>query len=202
MPSRGSHRLRATEKRMLNEIELQMPFQSHASIDGTTDSRSTTAVARRSAERSDSFDEFIWNTIAISNSAEKLNSIWAKMLGLSVHQWMMLVAIRDLDCGRGISVSGVASKLQVDPSFVTCESKKLEKIGLLKRVKSLNDARVVMMTLTNMAHSEISRAFTTYEPTKDSIFRDVEGMLEEVNLSLWSLREKLERAVKRLQAEI
>jgi hypothetical protein len=59
-----------------------------------------------------------------------------------------------------------------------------------------------MMTLTNMAHSEISRAFTTYEPTKDSIFRDVEGMLEEVNLSLWSLREKLERAVKRLQAEI
>lgn len=99
-------------------------------------------------------------------------------------------------------MSGVASKLQVDPSFVTCESKKLEKIGLLKRVKSPNDARVVMMTLTNMAHSEISRAFTTYEPTKDSIFRDVEGMLEEVNLSLWSLREKLERAVKRLQAEI
>jgi DNA-binding MarR family transcriptional regulator len=187
---------------MLNEIELQMPFQSHVSIDGTTDARSTTAGARRSAERYDSFDEFLWNTIAISNSAEKLNSIWAKMLGLSVHQWMMLVAIRDLDCGRGISVSGVASKLQVDPSFVTCESKKLEKIGLLKRVKSPNDARVVMMTLTNMAHSEISRAFTTYEPTKDSIFRDVEGMLEEVNLSLWSLREKLERAVKRLQAEI
>lgn len=202
MPSRGSHHLRATEKRMLNEIELQMPFQSHASIDGATHPRSRTPVARQSADRYDSFDEFIWNMIAVSNSAEKLNSIWAKMLGLSVHQWMILVAIRDLDRSRGISVSGVASKLQVDPSFVTCESKKLERNGLLQRVKSPNDARVVMMTLTNKARSEISRVLTTHEPTKESIFRDVEGLLDEVNATLWSLREKLERAAKRLQAEI
>jgi DNA-binding MarR family transcriptional regulator len=151
----------------------------------------------------DSFDEFLWNIFSISNFYEEISFAWAQMLGVNVHQWMILTAIRDLDRGNGISVTGVAAKLHADPSFVTLQSKNLEKLGFLRRANSVEDARVVLMSLTEKASMEIAKLREAQEPAKQSIFCDLEGHhLDDVNAKLALLREKFQRTAKRLAAEL
>jgi len=156
-----------------------------------------------STTQRDSFDEFLWNILSISNHFEKINVVWAQMLGVNVHQWMILMAIRNLDRGKGISVSGVATKIHADPSFVTSQSKNLEKLGFLKRTNSAEDARVVLMSLTAKASKDIGKLLATQEPAKKQVFCDLEDhSLDDVNKKLSLLRDRFQRTAKRLAAEL
>jgi DNA-binding MarR family transcriptional regulator len=182
-----------------------MVVRRRPSIDGVTASKPAKRKAggKLAAHQRDSFDEFLWNILSISNFYEEISFAWAKMLGVNVHQWMILMAIRYLDCGNGISVTGVAAKLHADPSFVTQQSKNLEKLGFLRRANSAEDARVVLMSLTSKASNEIRKLLATQEPAKKSIFCDLEGhTLDDVNAKLSLLREKFQRTAKRLVAEL
>jgi DNA-binding MarR family transcriptional regulator len=182
-----------------------MAVRRKPSIDGAAASKpqKAKAVSRITASQRDAFDEFLWNILSISNFFEEISFAWAQMLGVNVHQWMILMAIRDLDRGNGISVSGVSAKLHADPSFVTQQSKNLEKLGFLRRANSAEDARVVLMSLTSKASKEIGKLLAAQEPAKKSIFCDLEGhSLDDVNAKLSLLREKFQRTAKRLAAEL
>lgn len=181
-----------------------MTVRRKPSIDGVTvappQKRKAAGVPAR---QRDSFDEFLWNIFSISNFYEEISSSWAQMLGVNVHQWMILMAIRDLDRGNGISVTGVSIKLHADPSFVTSQSKSLEKLGFLRRANSAEDARVVLMSLTDKASTEIGKLLAAQEPARRSIICDLEGPhLDDVNAKLTLLREKFQRTAKRLAAEL
>jgi DNA-binding MarR family transcriptional regulator len=182
-----------------------MAVRRKPSIDGVTACGSATRKSggKLAARQRDSFDEFLWNILSISNFYEEISFAWAKMLGVNVHQWMILMAIRDLDRGHGVSVTGVSAKLHADPSFVTTQSKSLEKLGFLSRANSAEDARVVLMSLTAKAAKEIGKLLAAQEPAKKSIFCDLEGHhLDDVNAKLTMLRDKFRRTAKRLAAEL
>src|SRR5713226_643049 len=83
-----------------------------------------------------SVEEFLWNIVSINSDFEEISFVWSQMVGINVHQWMILRAIRDLDRGGGISVKGASAKLRADPSFVATQSKSLEKHGFLRRISS------------------------------------------------------------------
>jgi DNA-binding MarR family transcriptional regulator len=53
-------------------------------------------------------------------------------------------------------VKVVAKMLHVDPSFVTTQSKILEKKGFMRRKTSGDDARVVQMSLTDKSYKRIA----------------------------------------------
>jgi DNA-binding MarR family transcriptional regulator len=182
-----------------------MVIRRRPSIDGVTVSGSGKPLAGKklAAHQRDSFDAFLWNIFSISNFFEEISFAWAKMLGVNVHQWMILMAIRDLDRGHGVSVTGVSAKLHADASFVTSQSKSLQKLGFLSRVNSVTDARVVLMSLTSKATTEIGKLLAAQEPAKKSIFCDLEGhSLDDVNAKLAMLCEKFQRTAKRLAAEL
>jgi DNA-binding MarR family transcriptional regulator len=184
-------------------VELKMTIRRRPSIDGAPTSRSVKAVTGITASQRDSFEEFLWNILSISNHFEKINLVWAQMLGVNVHQWMILMAIRDLDNAKGISVVGVATKLHADPSFVTTQSKSLEKLGFLKRASSAEDARVVLMSLTAKASREMGKLLAAQEPAKKQIFCDLgDHSLDDVNKKLSLLRDRFQRTAKRLTAEL
>ena len=86
---------------------------------------------------------------SISVHLEELRHFWAKTLGISGPQWMIIVALSDLDRGDGVPVNAVSKMLHVDPSFVTTQSKLLEKKGFVRRKPSNEDARIVKMSLTD-----------------------------------------------------
>src|SRR3569833_702613 len=81
---------------------------------------------------------FAWEIAAINVHLQEIRYFWAKTLGVSGPQWMILMALADLDQGEGVPVKVVSKMLHVDPSFVTTQSKLLEKKGFMRRKTSVD----------------------------------------------------------------
>jgi DNA-binding MarR family transcriptional regulator len=111
----------------------------------------------RTAVDEDTVRRFTWAVASISVHLEELNGFWARALDISGPQWMILVTLAELDQDTGDPVNAVARKLQVDSSFVTTQSKILEKKGLLRRRTSEQDARVVQMSLTDKTYKQMAQ---------------------------------------------
>ena len=99
---------------------------------------------------------FTWEIASISVHLEELRHFWAKTLGISGPQWMIIMALADLDKGEGVPVNAVSKLLHVDPSFVTTQSKLLEKKGFVRRKNSTEDARIVNMSLSDMTYKHLA----------------------------------------------
>lgn len=108
---------------------------------------------------------------------------------------MILMALADLDEGEGVSVKVVSKMLHVDPSFVTTQSKMLEKKGFMRRRTSENDARVVQMSLTDKTYKHIASLASQRESLNDFIFAEFGNReLAELTGKLGQLKNCLEKA--------
>src|SRR3954463_5827697 len=76
----------------------------------------------RSTSNLDIIRRFTWEISSINMYLEELRQFWARTLGISGPQWLILMAISDLDKDDGIPVNVVPKLLHVDPSFVTPQS--------------------------------------------------------------------------------
>jgi DNA-binding MarR family transcriptional regulator len=147
--------------------------------------------------------QFIWDIVSISSSLEDIRRIWADTLGVSGPQWLILMAINELDRGAGVSLRDVTAKLHVDPSFIATQSRMLEKSGFVRRVASSDDARILLMTLTEKTSDGIKSLSALQETLNSFIFSDLDGqMLNETFRTLSFLKAKLEKAKLRLASEI
>src|SRR6476619_3048306 len=109
---------------------------------------------------------------AINVHLQEIRYVWAKTLGGSGSQWMILMALADLDQGEGVPVKVVSKMLHVDPSFVTTQSKMLEKKGFMRRKTSGDDARVVQMSLTDKSYKHIASLAAQQEELHNLIFAE------------------------------
>jgi MarR family transcriptional regulator, organic hydroperoxide resistance regulator len=138
---------------------------------------------------------FAWEIAAINVHLQEIRYFWAKTLGVSGPQWMILMALADLDQGEGVPVKVVSKMLHVDPSFVTTQSKMLEKKGFLRRKTSDDDARVVQMSLTDKTYKHIASLASQQEELNNFIFAEFsERELGEFTAKLAALKERLEKA--------
>ncbi|WP_445219909.1 MarR family winged helix-turn-helix transcriptional regulator [Bradyrhizobium sp. Pa8] len=101
--------------------------------------------------------DFIWNVVEVHCQLEEIHKSWAQLLGITEPQWLILMAIEELDEGRGVSGIAVANKLRIHPAFVTNQTKRLEKLEFLARVTSPDDARYLRISLTQKAQAEIRK---------------------------------------------
>jgi len=92
--------------------------------------------------------ELIWNLHAVNKLFQRLEEVWASSLGLSLSQWSILMAIRALDVGNGISIAEVTKRLRIESSYITTQSKFLELNGYVNRSSSLDDRRIVLLSLS------------------------------------------------------
>ncbi len=138
---------------------------------------------------------FAWEIAAINIHLQEIRYFWAKTLGVSGPQWMILMALADLDQGEGVPVKVVSKKLHVDPSFVTTQSKMLEKKGFMRRKTSEDDARVVQMSLTDKTYKHIAGLASQQEELNNFIFAEFsERDLSEFTAKLAALKARLEKA--------
>ena len=139
--------------------------------------------------------QFAWEIAAINVHLQEIRYFWAKALGVSGPQWMILMALADLDQGEGVAVKVVSKMLHVDPSFVTTQSKMLEKKGFMRRKTSGDDARVVQMSLTDKTYKHIAGLASQQEELNDFIFAEFSGReLSEFTGKLAALKNRLEKA--------
>jgi len=107
----------------------------------------------------------------------------------------ILMALADMDKGEGASVKAVSKLLHVDPSFVTTQSKLLEKKGFVRRRSSVDDARVVQMSLTDKTYKQIANLAARQDELNDFIFAEMDNReLVELTGKLAQLKSRLEKA--------
>src|ERR1044072_5035392 len=139
--------------------------------------------------------QLAWEIAAINVHLQEIRYFWAKALGVSGPQWMILMALADLDQGEGVSVKVVSKMLHVDPSFVTTQSKLLEKKGFMRRKTSGEDARVVQMSLTDKTYKQIAAMTSQQEELNRFIFAEFNARdLTDLNDRLAALKSRLEKA--------
>ncbi len=138
---------------------------------------------------------FAWEIAAINVHLQEIRYFWAMTLGVSGPQWMILMALADLDQGEGVPVKVVSKMLHVDPSFVTTQSKMLEKKGFMRRKTSGDDARVVQMSLTDKSYKHIASLAAQQEELNKFIFAEFNDRdLSEFTDKLTALKARLEKA--------
>lgn len=138
---------------------------------------------------------FGWEITAIAVHLQEIRNLWAKALGVSGPQWMILMALSELDQGHGVPVKIVAKMLHVDSSFVTTQSKMLEKKGFLRRKTSQVDARVVQMSLTDKTCKHIAGLAFQQEELNDFVFSELNHReFSDFTGKLTALKKRFEKA--------
>ncbi|MDH2406569.1 MarR family transcriptional regulator [Bradyrhizobium sp. SSUT18] len=143
--------------------------------------------------------DFVWNIIEIHSQLEEIHKSWAQLLGITEAQWLILMAIEELDGGLGVSGIAVANKLRIHPAFVTNQTKRLEAMEFLARGPSPDDARFVQMSLTSTARAEIKKLSIKREALNSTIFDGLdEASLDYLNKRLSSIAKNSRLASQKL----
>lgn len=146
--------------------------------------------------------QFLWDIASINVHLDEIRHFWARELGISGPQWMILMAVGDLDTGNGVPVKDVSAMLHVDPSFVTTQSKILEKNGFMRRVPSRQDARVVLMSLSDKASKKIAMLASRRDSLSDFVLADFDdAALQDISSQLGKLKTRLQKATVMLAVE-
>ena len=160
------------------------------------------AIAPNPGKNQEIVRRVVWDIAAINVHLDEIRHFWAKELGISGPQWMILMAIGDLDRGKGVAVKDVSAMLHVDPSFVTTQSKMLEKNGFMRRIPSTEDARVVLMSLSDKASKKIALLSSRRDNLSAFVFSGYDdASLKDISDQLSALKSRLEKATLMLAIE-
>jgi DNA-binding MarR family transcriptional regulator len=155
------------------------------------------------AKNQDTIRRLTWVIASINVHLEELRYFWAKTLGISGPQWMILMALADMDQDEGVPVNVVSKKLHVDSSFITTQSKLLEKKGFLRRKTSTEDARIVQMSLTDKTYKHLASLASQQEALNDFIFSEFnDEQLGQLTDKLATLENRLEKARLKVVVDI
>jgi DNA-binding MarR family transcriptional regulator len=152
-------------------------------------------LGKIAVKNQDTIRRFTWVIASINVHLEELRYFWAKTLGISGPQWMILMALADMDQADGVPVNAVSKKLHVDSSFITTQSKLLEKKGFLRRKTSTEDGRIVQMSLTDKTYKHLAGLAAQQEALNEFIFAEFDNeQLDEFTTKLSALKTRLEKA--------
>ena|SRR6266581_520264 len=176
----------------VNKRSLDPPDPAQGAKSGGTPSEDQHTIRR-----------FTWVIASISLHREELRYFWANALGISGPQWMILMALAEIDQDDGVPVNVVSKKLHVDSSFVTTQSRLLEKKGFIRRKNSTEDARIVKMSLTNKTYRHLASLASQQEALHEFIFSQFDDReLGTVTDKLDALRYRLKKACMKMVLDI
>jgi MarR family transcriptional regulator, organic hydroperoxide resistance regulator len=89
-----------------------------------------------------------WVISSAGRCIDQLQYGWARTLGITQIQYLLLIAVADLDEGSGVTIRSAAKRLQVDPSFVKIQTKILEKRGYIQRAMPTGNAQFDPLSLS------------------------------------------------------
>ena len=170
---------------------------------GPTGPAQRASLGSTTRKNQDVIRRFAWSIASISVHLEELRYFWGKALGISGPQWMILMALAEIDQADGVAVNVVSKKLHVDSSFITTQSKMLEKKGFIRRKTSTEDARIVQMSLTDKTYKHLAALASQQETLSEFIFAELDnGELEDLTDKLAALQNKLEKACMKVAMDI
>jgi DNA-binding MarR family transcriptional regulator len=147
--------------------------------------------------------QFMWTAASINAHIEHIYQSYGKALKLSRSQLMILSVLEEHGAGGGMPVKHVAAIVHVDPSFVTQQAKKLEELGLIDRVNSECDARVVLLSLSPDGEKQVATLRTRRDAVRSAAFEMIdERDFQNLNSQLCLLEKRLSKASALLDIEV
>ena len=110
-------------------------------------------------------------------------------LGLTYPQYLAMLVLWEQD---GLTVGEISQRLLTDPGSLTPLLKRLESEGLLKRNRSREDERVVLVQLTDKGRALQQQAKTVPQCILKATGRSLER-LQQLQADLLELRESLQK---------
>ncbi|WP_022722809.1 MarR family winged helix-turn-helix transcriptional regulator [Rhodopseudomonas sp. B29] len=157
--------------------------------------------SRHSPVQPETARRFTATVASVHSFLDDIRAFFAKGLGITGPQFSILTAIQGLDEADGVSVRHVAKALHVDPSFITTQTKLLEKKGMIRRQADPSDARVVKLSLSNKATKQIDAMKIGESSINDVVYADMtDDELEELNEQLSHFKFRLEKICLRMSA--
>ena len=116
------------------------------------------------------FRQMVYDLFTVSVRMEAVRDALAKDLGVSGPQYSMLMAIARLAGADGVPVGRVANQLHVTGSFVTVETGKLVRGGLVEKAPNPQDGRSVLLRLSERGAALLERLATKVSAINDRFF--------------------------------
>jgi DNA-binding MarR family transcriptional regulator len=143
--------------------------------------------------------EIFWETYRLAQVFLDVQNHWARILGVSAPQFLILRTVEEIGGSSGTAVKTVATKLDLHPSSITAQSKALEKLGLMQRTTSEADARFVLMSLTTKARNALTDLKPDRQSLDDMIFADLgTDELREFTERVQRLRKRVAKGLRLL----
>ena len=136
---------------------------------------------------------------AATNSIIRYYRIYLNKIGITYTQYLVLLVLWELE---NCSIKDIAKTLKLDSPTITPIVQKLEKMDLVKRVRSDKDERVVLVSLTKtginlegqVADIQNKVACKTHLKTKD--FNELKETLNQLAQTMTEKEKKLDSLLK------
>ena len=116
------------------------------------------------------FRAFVHGMLAFAARLEAVRDGFATLVGLTGIQYTILISISHLHADGDVTVSAVAGHLHLSGAFVTNETGKLLRLGLITKVQDLNDRRRVCLGVTSPGRELLSNLAPVQIPVNDVLF--------------------------------
>lgn len=148
-----------------------------------------------------SLRKLLYDFFTVSARMETVKRYLGERLNLTGPQYTIMMAVAELQGKAGVSVGRVGEYLHVTGTFVTMESGKLLKKGLLEKHPDLHDGRVSLLSLAPEGVKALQSLFPQLQQINDVFFElDSRAEFERLCKTLEKLVGNSQRALALINA--
>lgn len=121
------------------------------------------------------FRQMLYDISVLASQLDYARSHLASQVGLSSPQYNIVMIVAHYQGDRGVSVSEVAQRLHVSTAFITSETGKLERAGLIRKSPNPSDGRSILLQLTERGEDAVQQLGPQRLAVNDQLFRNLSG---------------------------
>jgi DNA-binding MarR family transcriptional regulator len=115
------------------------------------------------------FRDLVHGMLALSARHEEIRNGHGAYIGLPGAQYTVLIAISHLS-EQPATIKAIAQHLRVTSTFITAETNKLRRAGLITKIRSAADSRVVQLQVTDAGSALLDRLSLVQQQVNDRQF--------------------------------
>ena len=125
----------------------------------------------------DAFRGLLHDMFSVAARLEQIRSRFGAFIGLTGPQYTILAAIRQFQAaaGNGVGVKEVAERLHLSGAFVTIETNKLAKLGLITKTTNVRDLRRVDLALSARGYAALATLAPMQRAVNDTLFAPLDA---------------------------
>jgi DNA-binding MarR family transcriptional regulator len=116
------------------------------------------------------FRAFIYSLLTVSVRMDRLRARVGQLMGLTGLQYHILMVMAEFEDDRPASVGAVAEALHVTGAYVTMETRKLARLGLIEKRANPDDRRGVLLSLTPSGRAAVDAVAPYLREINDALF--------------------------------